>query len=205
MDMALPHQHLTPQEVAFICESELITIVPRQRLDALNLISINTRPLVPPQRAEVPLWLAVFLRKQKRCNIVPPDWLTVDNLDRLVKEESVSAAFSQMPWRWMEVAEILLDACPDDLNGPADIALHIRTLRELRQAKIRAGLADQINSSYIKINNLGLMEVCEIRPWVGKVVDGLRKIEGETGSAAARKRKEEADEDEDEDMYDDDL
>ncbi|KAK6534608.1 DNA replication protein psf2 [Arthrobotrys megalospora] len=195
--MALPHQHLTPQEVSFICESELITIVPRQRLGALNLISVDTRPLVPPQRADVPLWLAVFLRKQKRCNIVPPDWLTVDNLERLVKEESESAAFSQMPWRWMEVAEILLDTCSEDLISPSDIALHIRSLRELRQAKIRAGLSDQMNSSYIKINNLGLMEVCEIRPWVGKVVDGLRKIEGEAGSTAARRRREDADGDED--------
>ncbi|KAF3906216.1 hypothetical protein ABW20_dc0101597 [Dactylellina cionopaga] len=195
--MALPHQHLTPQEVAFICESELITIVPRQRLGALNLISVDTRPLVPPQRSDVPLWLAVFLRKQKRCNIVPPDWLAVDYLERLVREESESEAFSQMPWRWMEVAEILLDTCAEDLIAPADIALHIRSLRELRQAKVRAGLSGQINSSYIKINNLGLMEVCEIRPWVGKVVDGLRKIEGEAGSAASRKRREEADEDDD--------
>ncbi|KAK6521459.1 DNA replication protein psf2 [Arthrobotrys conoides] len=201
--MALPHQHLTPQEVSFICESELITIVPRQRLGALNLISIDTRPLVPPQRADVPLWLAVFLRKQKRCNIVPPEWLNVDYLERLVKEESDSAAFSQMPWRWMEVAEILLDTCSEDLISPSDIALHIRSLRELRQAKIRAGLSDQMNSSYIKINNLGLMEVCEIRPWVGKVVDGLRKIEGEAGSTAARKRREDIDADGDEDMDDD--
>ncbi|KAK6361941.1 DNA replication protein psf2 [Orbilia blumenaviensis] len=195
--MALPHQHLTPQEVSFICESELITIVPRQRLGALNLISIDTRPLVPPQRADVPLWLAIFLRKQKRCNIVPPDWLSVDNLERLVKEESDSTAFSQMPWRWMEVAEILLDTCSEDLISPSEIALNIRSLRELRQAKIRAGLSDQMNSSYIKINNLGLMEVCEIRPWVGKVVDGLRKIEGEAGSTAARRRKGDADGDED--------
>ncbi|KAF3163330.1 DNA replication protein psf2 [Orbilia oligospora] len=201
--MALPHQHLTPQEVSFICESELITIVPRQRLGALNLISIDTRPLVPPQRADVPLWLAVFLRKQKRCNIVPPDWLNVDYLERLVKEESDSAAFSQMPWRWMEVAEILLDTCSEDLISPSDIALHIRSLRELRQAKIRAGLSDQMNSSYIKINNLGLMEVCEIRPWVGKVVDGLRKIEGEAGSTAARRRRDDIDADGDEDMDDD--
>ncbi|KAF3102780.1 DNA replication protein psf2 [Orbilia oligospora] len=201
--MALPHQHLTPQEVSFICESELITIVPRQRLGALNLISIDTRPLVPPRRADVPLWLAVFLRKQKRCNIVPPDWLNVDYLERLVKEESDSAAFSQMPWRWMEVAEILLDTCSEDLISPSDIALHIRSLRELRQAKIRAGLSDQMNSSYIKINNLGLMEVCEIRPWVGKVVDGLRKIEGEAGSTAARRRREDIDADGDEDMDDD--
>ncbi|EPS42727.1 hypothetical protein H072_3330 [Dactylellina haptotyla CBS 200.50] len=196
--MALPSHHLTPQEVAFICESELITIVPRQRLGSLNLISIDTRPLVPPQRADVPLWLAVFLRKQKRCNIVPPDWMTVDNLERLVREESETSDFSKMPWRWMEVAEILLDTCAEDLISPSDIALHIRSLRELRQAKIRASMPEAINSAYIKIN-LGLMEICEVQPWVSKVMDGLRKIEGEAGSAAARKRREEG-EDEDEDM-----
>lgn len=38
--MALTQQHLTPQEVAFLCESELVTIIPRQRLEPLQLISV---------------------------------------------------------------------------------------------------------------------------------------------------------------------
>ena len=45
-----------------------------------------------------------------------------------------------------------------------------------------------MNSAFLQINNLGLMEVCEIRPWVGKVVDGMRKIEGDSADGLRRKR-----------------
>ena len=35
---------LTPSEVAFICEMELITVVPRQRLDRLELLGVSRTP-----------------------------------------------------------------------------------------------------------------------------------------------------------------
>lgn len=40
--MALPlPPGLSPPEVAFICEMELVTVVPRQRLDALELLGVS--------------------------------------------------------------------------------------------------------------------------------------------------------------------
>lgn len=39
--MALPlPPGLTPPEIAFLCEMELVTIVPRQRLEALALLGV---------------------------------------------------------------------------------------------------------------------------------------------------------------------
>ena len=32
---------LTPPEIAFICEMELVTIIPRQRLDRLDLLGVS--------------------------------------------------------------------------------------------------------------------------------------------------------------------
>lgn len=32
-------------------------------------------PFFPNQRAQVPLWLALTLKRQKKCRIVLPDWL----------------------------------------------------------------------------------------------------------------------------------
>ena len=32
---------LTPSEVAFLCEMELVSIVPRQRLDSLDLLGVS--------------------------------------------------------------------------------------------------------------------------------------------------------------------
>jgi hypothetical protein len=47
-NMALPlQQGLTPTEVAFLCEMEMVTVVPRQRLESLNLLGVSTYPANP--------------------------------------------------------------------------------------------------------------------------------------------------------------
>jgi GINS complex subunit 2 len=46
--MALPLQSgLTPTEVAFLCEMEMITVVPRQRLESLSLLGVSFYPADP--------------------------------------------------------------------------------------------------------------------------------------------------------------
>ena len=43
--MAFPQSTgLTPPEIAFICEMELVTIVPRQRLERLDLLGVSGLP-----------------------------------------------------------------------------------------------------------------------------------------------------------------
>lgn len=34
-------------------------------------------PLRPPNKAKIPLWMAINLKFKKKCHIVPPDWLSV--------------------------------------------------------------------------------------------------------------------------------
>lgn len=42
--MALPlAAGLTPNEVGFLCEMELVTVIPRQRLEALELLGVSTQ------------------------------------------------------------------------------------------------------------------------------------------------------------------
>ncbi|CAJ2514212.1 Uu.00g023310.m01.CDS01 [Anthostomella pinea] len=87
--MALPlPTGLVPTEVAFLCEMEMVTIVPRQRLESITLLSGKTPALRPPHRAELPLWLALLLKKQRRANIVPPPWLLPASLQDLVNQET---------------------------------------------------------------------------------------------------------------------
>ncbi len=41
--MALPLlPGLTPPEVAFLCEMELVTVIPRQRLEAIQLLGVSS-------------------------------------------------------------------------------------------------------------------------------------------------------------------
>ncbi|KOS22941.1 DNA replication complex GINS protein PSF2 [Escovopsis weberi] len=77
-----------PSEVAFLCEMELVTIVPRQRLDSIKLLGGETPILRPPYRSNLPLWLAILLKKQRRANIVPPPWLHPDSLRSIIRIET---------------------------------------------------------------------------------------------------------------------
>ncbi|KAI1853370.1 hypothetical protein JX266_002076 [Neoarthrinium moseri] len=87
--MALPlPPGLVPTEVAFLCEMELVTIVPRQRLESIPLLSGATPALRPPHRAQIPLWLALLLKKQRRANIVPPAWLHPASLAEIIHQET---------------------------------------------------------------------------------------------------------------------
>ncbi|KAK1722969.1 hypothetical protein CaCOL14_008253 [Colletotrichum acutatum] len=98
--MALPlPSGLVPTEVAFLCEMELVTIVPRQRLESIDLLSGATPALRPPARANLPLWLALLLKKQRRANIVPPQWLHPTSLAKIVHQETTlnPDAFSAPP------------------------------------------------------------------------------------------------------------
>ncbi|KAK0726326.1 DNA replication complex GINS protein psf-2 [Apiosordaria backusii] len=87
--MALPLPlGLTHSEVAFLAEMELVTVVPRQRLESIDLLSGKTPPLRPPHRTDLPLWLALLLKKQRRANIVPPPWLHPASLAEIVHRET---------------------------------------------------------------------------------------------------------------------
>ncbi|KAF1347837.1 GINS complex subunit Psf2 [Delphinella strobiligena] len=89
---------LTPQEVAFICEMELVTVIPRQRLDSLELLGGPTQPLNPPFPTPLPLWLALLLKRQRRANISPPPWLTPAALSAILEiEVEHEEAFSPAP------------------------------------------------------------------------------------------------------------
>ncbi|KAJ9138478.1 DNA replication complex GINS protein PSF2 [Pleurostoma richardsiae] len=96
--MALPQPPgLTPSEVAFMCEMELVTVVPRQRLESIKLLSGETPALRPPHRASLPLWLALLLKKQRRANIVPPPWLHPASLAEIIHHETVADPTSFSP------------------------------------------------------------------------------------------------------------
>ncbi|KND92970.1 DNA replication complex GINS protein PSF2 [Tolypocladium ophioglossoides CBS 100239] len=88
--MALPlPPGLVPSEVAFLCDMELVTVLPRQRLESIDLLSGATPTLRPPHRSNLPLWLAILLKKQRRANIVPPPWLHSDSLRDVIHLETM--------------------------------------------------------------------------------------------------------------------
>ncbi|KAH7030432.1 putative DNA replication complex GINS protein [Macrophomina phaseolina] len=226
--MALPlPTGLTPSEVAFLCEMELVTVIPRQRLESLDLLGGPTPALTPPHRADLPLWLALLLKRQRRANILPPPWLLPASLTAILEFETehstdafsppprlpaapqststttlptsppflpsatATSPASALPYHWLELGEVLLDAAPDDFGDACDAVRRLlRDLREARLAKLRAGLDVLDAGGGVKMNGVGGMEVAEGRGFIAGVVDGLRRI-GASREQARRERERE--------------
>ncbi|KAI9756783.1 MAG: DNA replication protein psf2 [Chaenotheca gracillima] len=227
--MALPlPPGLMPAETAFLCEMELVTVVPRQRLEALNLLGGRTEPLQPPRRANIPLWLALLLKRQRRANILPPPWLHPSSLENILDFETrissetfspppplpritalnndasppflesstADAPADSLPYHWLELGEILLDAASDDLVDPNATRRLMRDLREVRMAKMRSGVSVLDASGVVSLTGVGAMEVGEGRAFIGGVIDGLRKISA-SQEQARRDQGDNADDDDD--------
>ena len=58
--------------------SELTTrigILPTFKDDEMYLLTGNTSEFKPKHETTVPLWLALMLKKQQKCKIMPPFWM----------------------------------------------------------------------------------------------------------------------------------
>lgn len=159
-------------------------------------------PLNPPYRTPLPLWLALLLKRQRRANILAPPWLSPHSLNSILDLEKSSPSFSPppplpphtttsppflpsatadappdaLPYHWLELGEMLLEAASDDIPEPDHVRRLMRDLREVRIAKMRAGVGVLEGGREVNMNGVGGMEVAEGRAFIGGVVDGLRKI-----------------------------
>lgn len=178
--MVLPEslrQNLTPAEIQYLCENELISILPRYSMPRVDLIAGKIPPLKGMRRVEVPLWIALILKSQGKCNIIMPDWLSYDHLlEAYEQERKFPHMFSKLPWNWLEMAKIMLTKAADDLqDSNTQIRSIVQDLKELRQLKSRRGLKE-LNESNIQLNGLSLMEINEMRPFVLGVMGKLREL-----------------------------
>lgn len=173
----MEERSMSVREVAFLAEQETIYILPRYSMNGVELIGRNMKRLRALQKTEVPLWLAVLLKKQKKCNIVIPDWLSVVHLKgKYGEEQRVKERVSSLPWHWIPISKILLDVCPDDfVDSPHELRSIIQDLREIRLLKTRQGFA-MIDDEDLELTGLSLMEINEIRPFLLKTMDTLRDL-----------------------------
>ncbi|KAG0335730.1 DNA replication protein psf2 [Podila horticola] len=169
--MALPRQlknGLSPREIEFLAENEMIEIAPAidTRQD-LELLAGTVPSLKPLQLSSVPLWLAITLKKKQKCSIVVPKWMTIESLQAFLKQEEDEPRFSELPYHFIETAQLLLENACDDIPSADAVRTLIKNLREARQSKARLGVA-QLGQDYLQMDNIGLMEINEIRPFFTK-------------------------------------
>lgn len=152
-------------------------MVPTAKCTLITSDDNNVNQMVAMQSTEVALWLALLLKQQNKCSIVAPQWLTAQALDHSIQfEKKNSDRFSAMPWNWLVLAQLLFGKAPDDFHDPVhELRSRIQDLRELRQLKVLRGLR-HLNESHLQLDNLSLLEINELRPFIVETMDKLRQI-----------------------------
>ncbi|EKM59314.1 uncharacterized protein PHACADRAFT_86085 [Phanerochaete carnosa HHB-10118-sp] len=176
--MALPPSLRTsviPAELELIASEQLVEIIPSVAMERTAFISGAYGPLRPPAKCKVPIWMATNLKLKKKCHIVPPDWLNLETLQGRLLLETTRPEFSEMPFRFAEIAKVLLDIASDDFQEPDKIRSLLKDIREARQAKSREGLS-KLDHSELSLPNLSSMEINEIRPFFVRSMGVLTQL-----------------------------
>lgn len=91
-----------------------------------------------------------------------------------LNSSTADAAPDALPYHWLEMGELLLEAAADDFEDADHIRRLMRDLREVRMAKLRAGMEALDGGGGVKMNGVGAMELAESCTFLSGVIDGLR-------------------------------
>ncbi|XP_058753729.1 DNA replication complex GINS protein PSF2 [Vicia villosa] len=165
------------EELEFIAEDEIIDIVPNLKMDPLCLVSGDFGPFIPQIVTQVPLWLAIALRRRGKCSIVPPQWMSVEKLTQVLEEERDSQEMSEhLPFHYVEISRLLFDHARDNIPDAYMVRSLIEDIRDVRFHKVETDL-EGFNGFTIavKIKNLSAMEVNIVRPFIGRALQAFYK------------------------------
>uniref|UniRef100_A0A1I8BGN8 GINS complex subunit 2 n=1 Tax=Meloidogyne hapla TaxID=6305 RepID=A0A1I8BGN8_MELHA len=107
---------MDPSVCEFIAENELIQILPNFNERTIHLISGDFGPFEAGSPVTVPLWFALQLKYKHKCKIVPPEWLRIDELKKLLVSETERITFAPVPNCFFEIAHILVTNAYSDLE-----------------------------------------------------------------------------------------
>jgi len=109
---------------SFCADNVLVTIVPsftsNSKFTLLSTTSgknVKVGPFKAGMPIDVPLWIAKTLKRRNFADIESPEWLSVDVLTSILKEERESTLLSRrLPYHYFEIARAL-DCCLTDSSN----------------------------------------------------------------------------------------
>ncbi|KAI5670678.1 hypothetical protein M9H77_11042 [Catharanthus roseus] len=165
-------------ELEFVAEDEMIEIVPNMRMDPLDLICGKFGPFMPQIVTQVPIWLAIALKKRGKCTIRPPEWIAVEKLTQVLEAERDSEKFQPLPFHYVEISRLLFDIASDDIPDIYMVRSLIEDIKDVRFHKIGAGLEiiSKERTYALRLKNLSAMEANIVRPFVTRALQTFYKL-----------------------------
>jgi GINS complex subunit 2 len=167
------------QKAEFLAEDELIEISPTVKAGVVRLVCGEFGPFEPSVTTQVPLWLALALKKVRRCKIIPPRWLQLRNVEKITQDErDDDGQLQPLPRFFSEIAALLLHNAVDDIESASRLRRAVEDLTSVRAGKMRRWMQTSVRErvNAIKLNNLTSLEVETQRPVLTRVLEGLYAI-----------------------------
>lgn len=160
----------TAAENEYLSEEIVVTIIPNINHPTFKFISGQFGPLLSGLPCSVPLWLAINLRKRGKCVIKIPDWLTVESLESLVKHERSQVNLGELPYHYMEIAQLLLTHANEDFLQSERISALLQDIENIRMDRVRLGIVSIAETVYngdsvvsTTINNVSAIELLSMK------------------------------------------
>ncbi|XP_074661286.1 DNA replication complex GINS protein PSF2-like [Tubulanus polymorphus] len=184
------YDYMDPADVEFFAEKRAVTIVPNFTLAKLYMIGGDVGPFSAAVAVDdVPLWLAVNLKRRQKCRITPPAWMNVEALEATKQAEIDSELFTEMPDEfYVEVSQLLLNVAADDIPRADDVRTLVKDIWDLRMSKLRSSvdLFVKSDSTNAKLNFLTLMELNTVRPFLTQALNEMHLLRENLTGAPTR-------------------
>ena len=160
---------LTASENEFLAEETLITITSAIDHQPFLFISGSFGPLQAGFPCEVPLWLAITLRKRGKCTIAVPEWMSVRSLEQNIANERNQSTFEKLPFHYREISQLLLNHAREDIQSADRVQVLLQDLENIRMDRARMGIlnmAELVNENAmfsVGLPNIGAIEILSIR------------------------------------------
>lgn len=125
-------KRVTTAENEYLAENTMITVNSHVNHEKFLFISGNFGPLEVGFNCQLPLWLAITLKKRGKCHIVIPHWLTVESLQRNIHNERNQDVFESLPFYYKEISQLLFANARDDFTSPDKTMVLIQDIQNTR-------------------------------------------------------------------------
>lgn len=169
-------------EIEFLGEDELVEIIPNfSSKEEIELIQGSFGPFEVNLPIQIPLWIAITLRKKGKCKIQQPKWLDIEYLKEKIEEEKKNEIeFSRLSFDFIQNGLILLKICSkngNDFEKIENIRILLEDLMNIREIKIKKGLLKIDNStSGLEMANITCIEMNKYRQVISNTMKNLNKF-----------------------------
>lgn len=203
---------IRPSQSEFIAEETVITVTSNVDHPRLFFISGEFGPLEAGLPVQLPLWLALTLRKKGKCKFKIPSWMTVASLEIFIQNEKEETSLEPLPFHYMEIARLLLHNAREDVDNPDKISSLLQDLENIRMDRMKLSIQElagmfvtlalsQIYNNSVetvkggdkvyvaKVTNISSMEIFAIKGFISESLSFFREVTTARDDGIATRRR----------------